>query len=97
MINKADIVIKNYERDIEYYGDEMKQHCPCYLSTIYKSASYFAKLSSQYNKAFKYVLNSITLCPTYKEAYIMLIVLLLPKKVILFLSKIRVYFKSKAK
>jgi len=97
MTNKADIVIKNYERDIEYYGTEMRQYCPCYLSTIYKGAVYFAKLSSQYKKGFKYILNSITLCPTYKEAYIMFVVLLLPKEVIPFLSKIRVYFKSRDK
>ena len=91
MITKASVVIKNYERDIEYYGDEMKKYCPCYLATIYKGASYFAKLSSQYKKGFKYLIQSIKLCPSYKGSYIMFIVMFLPKKFVPFLSKIRVW------
>ena len=97
MINKADIVIKNYERDIEYYGKDMQKYCPCYLATIYKGATYFAKLSSQYQKGFRYIIKSIKLCPQYKNAYIMFIVLFLPQKIIPYLSQIRVYLKSKLK
>jgi GalNAc5-diNAcBac-PP-undecaprenol beta-1,3-glucosyltransferase len=92
-IEKADIVIKNYERDIEYYGKEMKKYCPCYLATIYKGASYFAKLSSQYKKGFRYLIDSIKLCPKYKGSYIMLIAMFLPKQLIPYLSKIRVLIK----
>ncbi len=94
MVNKAGIVIKNYERDIEYYGKEMQKYCPCYLATIYKGASYFAKLSSQYKKGFKYIFEAIKLCPKYKASYIMFIVMFLPKKIVLLLSKIRVKFKK---
>ena len=94
MIEKADMAIKNYERDIEYYGKEMKKYCPCYLATIYKGAGYFAKLSSQYKKAFIYLTESIKLCPSYKGSYIMLIVMLLPKSIIPLLSQIRVLFKN---
>ena len=94
MVNKADIIIKNYERDIEYYGKEMKKYCPCYLATIYKGASYFAKLSNQYKKGFKYIFEAISLCSKYKASYIMFIVMFLPKKIVLFLSKIRVKFKK---
>jgi GalNAc5-diNAcBac-PP-undecaprenol beta-1,3-glucosyltransferase len=92
-IEKADIVIKNYERDIEYYGKEMKKYCPCYLATIYKGASYFAKLSSQYKKGFKYLTESIKLCPEYKESYIMFIIMFFPKKIIPYLSNFRVLIK----
>jgi len=94
MIEKADKAIKNYERDIEYYGKEMQKFCPCYLATIYKGAAYFAKLSSQYKKAFKYVFKSISLCPKYFSAYIMLVVNFLPKNLIPFLTKIRVKIKN---
>ena len=92
MVKKASIVIKNYERDIFYYGDEMKRNCPCYLAAIYKGAAYFAKLSSQYMKGFRYVAESIILCPKYSAAYLMFVVMFLPKKTIPFLSKIRTKF-----
>ncbi len=94
MIDKADKAIKNYERDIEYYGKEMEKYCPCYLATIYKGAAYFAKLSNQYKKSFKYIFKSISLCPKYISAYIMLVVNFLPKNFIPFLTKIKVYFKK---
>jgi len=93
-IEKADIVIKNYERDIEYYEKEMQKYCPCYLATIYKGAAYFAKLSSQYKKGFKYLFNSFKLCKSYKGTYMMFIVMFLPKKIVPYLSKIRVYLKN---
>jgi len=93
-IEKADLVIKNYERDIEYYGKEMKKYCPCYLATIYKGAAYFAKLSSQYKKGFEYLFESFKLCKKYKGTYIMFFVMFLPKKIIPYLSKIRVYLKN---
>lgn len=89
MINKADKAIKNYERDIKYYGNEMKKYCPCYLASIYKGASYFAKLSGQYKKAFRYILQSIKLYPKLKSSYIMLGVIFLPKNIIPYLLKIR--------
>jgi len=95
MIEKANKAIKNYERDIKYYGNEMKKYCPCYLASIYKGASYFAKLSGQYKKGFKYIFESIKLCPKLKSSYIMLIVLFLPKVIVPYLSKIRVYLKEK--
>jgi len=91
-IEQADKVIKNYERDIEYYAEDMKKYCPCYLASIYKGASYFAKLSSQYCKAFRYIFSSIKLC-IRKDALIMFFVLFLPKKIIPYLSNIRVYLK----
>jgi len=97
MLDKANIAIKNYERDIEYYGSEMQKYCPCYLAEIYKGASYFAKLSSQSKKAYRYILTSINLCPSYKNSYLMLIILLLPKKFIAYLPKIKIYLKSKFK
>ena len=93
-IKKADIVIKNYERDIEYYGDDMKKYCPCYLATIYKGASYFAKLASNYKKGFKYLFKSIKLCPKYTTSYVMLIVMFLPKNFIPYLTKFRVFLKG---
>ncbi|WP_458699895.1 hypothetical protein ACKGJI_08690 [Sulfurospirillum sp. 1307] len=93
MIEKADKAIINYERDIEYYQNEMKLYCPCYLATIFKGAVYFAKLSNQYKKGFSYLLTSIKLCPKYKGSYVMLIVMFLPKKIVPFLSKVKVYLK----
>jgi len=95
MIDKADKAIINYERDIEYYGNEMKIYCPCYLATIYKGASYFAKLSSQYKKAFTYTFKSIRLCPKLNSSYIMLGILFLPKKIVPYLSKFRVWLKTR--
>ncbi len=97
MINKADKAIKNYERDIEYYGNEIQKFCPCYLAKIYKGAAYFAKLSNQYKKAFRYIFKSIKLCPKSKSSYIMLGVIFLPNVIIPYLSKIRVYLKYKLK
>ncbi len=97
MTDKANKAIKNYERDIEYYGKEMQIFCPCYLASIYKGASYFAKLSSQYKKAFKYILKSIKLCPKSKSSYMMLGVIFLPKSIIPYLSKFRIYLKYKLK
>jgi len=94
MIHKANIVIKNYERDIEYYGEEMKRYCPCYLATIYKGASYFAKLSNQYTKGFRYIFKSIKLCPSYKASYVMILVMIIPKKIVLLLTKLRVKLKN---
>jgi len=93
MINKAEKAIKNYERDIEYYGEEMKKECPCYLASIYKGAAYFAKLSSQYKKGFKYIFKSLSLC-FRRDAVIMLFVMFLPKSFVPFLSKIRVKIKE---
>jgi len=91
-IKKADIVIKNYERDIEYYGDDMKKYCPCHLATIYKGASYFAKLSKDIKKSFLYIFESIKLCPKYIKAYIMLIIIFLPIKFIQFLTNLKDHF-----
>ena len=93
-IYNAKKLIINYERDIEYYGKEMKEYCPCYLATIYKGAAYFAKLSGNLKKAFDYVNKSIKLCPSYKGAYVMFIVNFLPKQIIPFLTKIRVNLKK---
>ena len=93
MVNKAERVIKNYERDIEYYGEEMKKECPCYLSSLYKYAAYFAKLSSQYKKGFKYLFKSLSLC-VKEDAVIMLFVMFLPKNFVPFLYKIRVKIKE---
>ena len=90
MVKKASIVIKNYERDILYHGDEMKRNCPCYLATIYKGAAYYAKLSSQYTKGFCYIAKSIVLCPRYFAPYLMFAVMFLPKKIIPILSDIRI-------
>ena len=87
-------LIVNYERDIEYYGKYMKEHCPCYLATIYKGAAYFAKLSGNIKKAFKYINESISLCPSYKGAYVMFIVNFLPKQLIPFLTQIRLKLKK---
>ncbi|WP_456394139.1 glycosyltransferase family 2 protein [Nitratifractor sp.] len=94
MINKADRAIVNYERDIEYYGREMKRYCPCYLASIYKGAAYFSKLSSQTKKAFLYISKGVRLCPKSKNLYIMFVVIFLPKRVVPFLSKLRVHFKK---
>ena len=88
----ASKVIKNYERDIEYFGKEMKKKCPCYLATIYKGASYYAKILGEYKKGFKYIFESIKLCPKYKASYVMFLVMFLPKKIIPFLSKVRRFF-----
>ena len=93
-INNSSKVIINYERDIEYHGEDMKKYCPCYLATIYKGAAYFAKLSGNLKKAFNYVNESIKLCPSYKGAYIMLIVNFLPKQIIPLLTKIRIKLKK---
>lgn len=93
MIDKADMAIKNYERDIEYYGKEMQEECPCYLASIYKGAAYFAKLSTQYKKGFKYIFNSLNLC-VKKDTIIMLIVMFVPKSFVPFLSKMRVKMKE---
>jgi len=91
-INNAKIVIKNYERDIEYYSTDMKKYCPCYLATIYKGASYFAKLSQDIKKSFLYIFESIKLCPKYIKAYSMLIIIFLPIKFIQFLTNLKDYF-----
>ena len=93
-INNAHKVIINYERDIKYYGKDMKKYCPCYLATIYKGAAYFAKLSGNLKKAFDYVIESIKLCPSYKGAYIMFIVNFLPKQIVPVLTKMRVKLKK---
>ena len=95
-INRSNKVIKNYEKDIEYNGDEMKKYCPCHLATIYKGASYFAKLSNQYNRAFKYTFKSIILCPKYISAYSMLFINLLPNNIIKYLAKLKSHIKYKA-
>ncbi|MRI83363.1 MAG: glycosyltransferase family 2 protein [Nitratiruptor sp.] len=86
---KAHRVIKNYERDIETHGEQMGRWCPCYLATIYKGAAYYAKLSSQIGKGFSYLWEAIKLCPRYKTSYIMMVVMLFPKRLIPWLSKIR--------
>ena len=93
MVNKSDKAIKNYERDIEYYGDDMSKICPCYLASIYKGASYYAKLSSQYKKGFLYILKGVRLCPKLKSLYVMFVVMFMPKSIVPLLSKIRVFFK----
>jgi GalNAc5-diNAcBac-PP-undecaprenol beta-1,3-glucosyltransferase len=93
MINKADIAIKNYERDIKYYGKDMEKKCPCYLASIYEGAAYFAKLSSQYKKGFIYIFKSLRLC-IRKDTLIMFIVLFLPKQIVPFLSKLRTKLKG---
>lgn len=93
MTLKADKAIINYERDIEYHGDDMRRECPCYLASIYKGAAYFAKLSSQHKKAFEYIFKSFGLCFRV-DAFIMFIVLFLPKNIVPLLSKIRVYLKT---
>ena len=92
-IKNAHKVIKNYERDIEYNGKYMEKYCPCYLATIYKGASLFAKLSHQYDKALKYIFKSIVLCPKYLSSYSMLFINLLPNSVIQYLSKLKNYIK----
>lgn len=94
MVNRADKAIKNYERDIEYHGNEIKKYCPCHLANIYKGAAYFAKLSLQNKKSFLYIYKSLKLCIT-KEALIMFFVLFVPKNLVPFLFNIRVYFKEK--
>jgi len=96
-IEKANVVIKNYERDIEYYGGEMNIYCPCYLASIYIGAAYFAKLSSQYKKGFNYILKSIKLCKKYKASYVMFLVMFLPKGMVLFLTKMRVFLRRFSK
>ena len=91
MTSKASQVIKNYEKDIELYGQVMEKHCPCYLASIYKGAAYFAKLSGQYKKGFNYILTSLKLCLN-KEAIMMFIAMFIPRKFIPFVSKIRSRF-----
>ena len=94
VIKNASKVVKNYERSIEYYGEEMKKLCPCTLAQSYKMAAYFSKLSGNLKKAFKYSIKSITLCPTYTTAYIMFMINFFPKKIIPLLTKIRLKFKQ---
>ena len=94
IFEKPHLSIKNYEYYIQYFFDDLKNICPCYLSYLFKEAAYFAKLSSNIKKAFFYTLQSIRFCPKYKSAYIMLFVNYLPKKFIPFLSKLRVFFKT---
>ncbi len=93
-INNAKKIVKNYEKDIEYYGDDMKKYCSCYLSTIYKGAAYFARLANEYQKGLKYLIVSIKLCPKYKTPYIMFGLFFMPKKLILFLIKLRIKFEK---
>jgi len=93
-IYNAKRIIVNYERDIKYYGKDMRKYCPCYLATIYKGAAYFAKLSGKLKKAFNYSIESIKLCPSYKGAYIMFVVDFLPKQIVPILTKIRLKLKK---
>ncbi|HEX5709789.1 MAG TPA: glycosyltransferase family 2 protein [Sulfuricurvum sp.] len=90
--SKASRVIKNYERAIECFGEQMKIKCPCHLSSIYTWAAFFGKLSSQNLKAIKYIFQSLQLCPQ-KNTLMMLILLVLPTKFVVLLSKIRMQIK----
>jgi GalNAc5-diNAcBac-PP-undecaprenol beta-1,3-glucosyltransferase len=93
MAQRANLALKNYERDIEYYGEDLKKYCPCQLAVIFKGASYFAKLSSQYKKGFSYCIKSIALCPTYKSSYVMLVLMLFPGKVIPTIHRLKRYLR----
>ncbi len=92
--NNSHKIVINYERDIEYYGDKMKALCPCYLATIYKGAAYFAKLSSNYKKTYRYIYKSLTLCPKYKMAYIMLFLSIFPKTLIIKLTQLKEKYRN---
>jgi len=93
MIKKADKAIKNYERGIDYYSNEMKQYCPCYLASIYKGAAFFAKLSSQKIKSFRYIIKSFHLCPN-KDILLMFFIFILPQKIIVMLLQLEKYIRG---
>jgi len=95
IFNNSYKVMLNYERDIEYYGEYTKENCPCYLAATYKNLSYFAKISGNLQKSFISIFKSIRLCPSYKNSYIMLIAIFLPKQIIPLLSKFRVWLKNR--
>lgn len=94
MTKYASKAIKNYEKDIAFYGAEMKKECPCYLAQIYNGAVYFARMASQYKKAFRYMLISFSLC-FRKDSFKVLLVLFLPKGIIKWLSQIKQTLKDK--
>lgn len=87
MLENAGRAIRNYEKDIEYFGDEMKYFCPCHLAMIYRGAALFARLSLQYKKTFSYLLESLLLCPQ-KKTILQYFLSLLPKKLIIWLLKL---------
>jgi GalNAc5-diNAcBac-PP-undecaprenol beta-1,3-glucosyltransferase len=93
-LSKPSRVLRNYEFLFSEIDNFMRKKCRCQLAYYYKEASYFSKLSSQYKKGFKYLIESIKLCPKYKSSYIMFIVMFFPKQLIPYLSKVSVFIKS---
>jgi len=83
----------NYEYRIKETYDYMKTNCPKELALYYKQAAYFAKLSFQYKKGFKYIFKSLSLCFRI-DTVIMLFVMFLPKRLVPILSKVRVKIKE---
>lgn len=87
-------IMKSYEREIEYYKDDMKKYCPCHLSFMYALSAYFAKLSGNIQKSFKYVFNSLKFCPSNKKSYIVLGLNFLPKNFVIFLLNLKQKIKN---
>ena len=88
MQDKAGMVIKNYERDIEYFGKEMMKSCPEHLAELYKNATYYAKLAGQYKKAFVYIFKGLRIS-FRKDLILMFILIFIPKVFFPFLLKLK--------
>ncbi|AQW82764.1 glycosyltransferase family 2 protein [Campylobacter pinnipediorum] len=87
-------VMKGYAMTAELIMQKTTKIDKRYIAILYKMAGYYAKFAGEYIKMYKYLFYSLSFKLT-KEAFIMLILTPFPKKLILFLTKIRVKMYNK--